>query len=137
VLDRQRWKGNKSDPTQLLDWPRDNVECPDVEDGVVPANLINACIEMANELAGGSDVQDGPDSSQYLSSIRAGSVALSYFRSTTLDATPKRFSQIVMELLQCMLLPSGGGSTLAGGMKSFGTHGQSATRKTFDHSDPI
>lgn len=133
TLDRQKWKGTMSDPNQLLAWPRDNVNCPNAEDGVIPENIITASIEMASALVDGSDLQNTANQSQKIQTLRAGSVSITWFRGA--EGFPQRFPQIITELLSCLLAGSDGAGLA--GFKAFGTEEKSVTDRSFDHSQPI
>jgi hypothetical protein len=59
---RERWKGVRTNTTQALDWPRYNVQLPDVGFGqvaayvpsnVVPAEVVSACCWLALQASSG------------------------------------------------------------------------------------
>jgi Putative DnaT-like ssDNA binding protein len=110
TLDRQRWKGEKTDPDQELAWPRTDTGVDGVEDDVIPQPIIDASIELALAIAGGSDVQDAQNQAQKIQQLKAGSVALTFFRGA--DGVPLRFPLIVQELVGDYL--AGSGADLAG-----------------------
>lgn len=89
-------------------------------------NIVNACFELAVALQDGSDVQETPNNAPKLSSIRAGSVALTYFMGFQ-PTSPSRFPQIVQELLRDYL--NLGMGTLSG--VATGTDGESVTENDF------
>lgn len=134
MLDRQSWQGTRTDANQDLAWPRDNVGCPDVVDGVIPQNVITASIEIAIAFASGSDMQSGNNVQSQLQSIRAGDVSLTYFWGS--QAEVSRFPTIVQELLACML---GAGAAVSGALGAFssGTGGSSVTNQNFGFNDPL
>jgi|KBSSwiStaDraftv2_1062776.scaffolds.fasta_scaffold439237_2 hypothetical protein len=82
TMDRQCWVGDKTMVSgQELQWPRTNTGIDGVEDDIVPADIINGCIELANLLMAGSNVQSTTTpNGQGLQIIKAGSVSLTYFR---------------------------------------------------------
>lgn len=127
TLDRQQWKGLKAatSPLQALDWPRIETGVLGVEDDEIPADIVNASIELALSLATGSAVQDEANTSQKISSLRAGSVAISYFRGA--EGIARRFPTIVDELVRPYLASTSLG--LAG--VAYGTTGTSQSEEDF------
>ena len=101
LLDRQRWRGDKTDSSEPLAWPRTSTGIDGVEDDIVPADIVNGSIELALSLIDGSDVQaNSTPLAQKLESIKAGSVALTYFRSAEgIVASGARFPTVVQELV--------------------------------------
>lgn len=126
ILDRQRWKGDKTDDDQPLSWPRKSTGLAGVEDDVIPQAIIDASIEIASALVDGTDIQNEQNTSQKIQSLRAGSVALTFFRGA--EGTANRFPLIVQELLSLYLI---GGSGSFGGVITSGTDGESVTRNDF------
>lgn len=122
VLDRQRWRGTKTDTAQVGAWPRSGTGLAGVEDGTVPADIVNGSIELASALLDGSEAQTAQSTAQTIQSLRAGSVSLSYFRGA--EGAPLRFPLPVMELIRLYL--AGGGSGMAGAI-AYGTGKQSTT----------
>lgn len=51
ILNRLRWRGNKTSSTQQNEWPRDNV--PTVTDGTTPDDIKRGSIELAYSLLAG------------------------------------------------------------------------------------
>lgn len=115
VLDRQSW-GEAYDTQE---------ERSSVED------IQNACLEMALALLDGSDLQSESTTAQKLSSIKAGSVSLTYFRGA--EGIARRFPLTVDEYLRPYLAGSAG----IGGGKSFGVGGGSVTDDDFGHTGGI
>jgi len=109
LLDRQRWKGEKTDPLQDLAWPRTGTGVEGVEDDTIPQDIIDACIELALAIVQGSDVQEAQNQSQKIQNLKAGSVSLTFFRGA--DGVPLRFPLIIQELLLKYL--AGAGASLA------------------------
>lgn len=116
MLDRQRWKGEKTSPGQTLDWPRTGVtddEGAAVAPGTVPLAIEHATYELANALLADVTVQTQLDAG---SNVRRtvdqvsveGAVSerteREYFRPTL--GFRGRFPTIVQELVRQFL--SGG-----------------------------
>jgi hypothetical protein len=115
ILDRQRWRDAYA--TQAL------------REGV--AAIQDACVEGALALVQGSDLQTAESTAQKLSSIRAGSVALTYFRGA--EGRPHRFPTIVYELLRDYVA---GASMVVQGVAT-GVDGTSSTEDDFGHTGSI
>lgn len=142
TLDRQEWKGEiaETSPLQALDWPRINTGVPGVVDTEIPEDIIAASIEMALLLTQGSSIQTENNVAQTIQSLRAGSVAITYFGGAQVTTT-QRFPTIIDELLAPYLLYGGNEGTTnfgiakpqlggAGGM-AYGTDGKSITDEDF------
>lgn len=112
LLDRQKWLGSKTDADQALTWPRTDTGVDGVEDAVVPQAIIDACCELAALfVAGTTDAIDNASTSQQTRSLKAGTVAIEYFRP---DAnTAARFPTAVQELVGDYL--AGNGSDVVAG----------------------
>lgn len=104
LLDRQRWRGKKTDPAQPLAWPRTDTGVAGVVDDEIPQDITSASIELASALIDGSDVQNVQNTSQKIQALRAGSVSITYFRGA--EGQPIRFPMIVWELLRDYLASS-------------------------------
>lgn len=130
LLDRQRWKGSKEDEAQDLEWPRTGTGVSWVEDDTIPEKVEQAGIELALALIDGSTVQGDANTAQKIQSLKAGSVALTYFRGA--EGEPKRFPQIVHELL-VDLLQNYNLTSLTG--VATGTDGETVTGSDFGYSD--
>lgn len=133
MLNRQRWKGEKTDPTQELAWPRTSTGIDGVTDTVIPQPVIDGAIELAIALANGSDVQESQNQSQKIASLAAGSVSIAYFRGA--EGTPNRWPQIIWELLRDYL--EGGSLDALISSLAFGTDGESITRNGFGLTGPL
>jgi len=137
TLDRQCWLGTKSDGSQILDWPRTGTGVSGVEDGIVPADIVNGSIELAFAISGGSNVQDTTTpGSQQLQIIKAGSVMLTYFRGAEgLAAQFSRFPTRVQELVGQYMCGAQGLLGLSG--VATGTDGQSVTADPFGFNEGV
>jgi hypothetical protein len=140
TLDRQQWKGDlaETSPLQALDWPRINTGVVGVVDTEIPIDIIHASIEMALELSQGSSVQTETNVGQRIESLKAGSVAITYFGGASVSTT-QRFPTIIDELISPYLLSAGDATTansfgaisrgLAG--VAYGTDGETETDNNF------
>lgn len=132
LIDRQQWLGQKTDSYQPLDFPRTGLFFPNTEppeevpSNTVPTEVVDASFELASALLDGSTVQDVPLTDNLIQSLRAGSVAISYFRS--LQGATSRFPLIIQELLGFWLA----GSAVGPGIFSSGTHRRSHFEDQFD-----
>lgn len=80
LLDRLVWAGDKTDPDQILAWPRSNTGLSDVDEDTVPQPIIDASIVLAKLIHAGSKVDSQPSTqSGNIRRQRAGSVELEYF----------------------------------------------------------
>jgi hypothetical protein len=140
TLDRQSWKGDLADPVtpQALDWPRINTGIVGVVGTAIPEDIVDASIELALSLSQGSSVQTETNVAQKISSLKAGSVSISYFGGAEVTTT-QRFPTIIDELLAPYLLSGGSslgannfGSTQGvGSGMAYGTDGVSETENDF------
>ena len=133
TLDRQQWKGEKTDPTNEHDWPRMNTGVPGVVDDAVPQDIIDACCEGAAALSNGANFETTLSQTSMIQSMSAGSVSISYFYpnvSTVIGGA--RFPVNIQELLWPYLgFGTGAAGTQIGAAQSFGTDGKSATDADF------
>lgn len=132
TIDRQCWKGTKTDSAQDGEWPRDDTGVDGVINGVTPQDVINASIEMALAFVDGSELQNEATIEQRIQQLKAGSVSLTFFRG--IDGTQQRFPQIIMELLRKYLC--GYGDDVGGPITS-GTGGTSISNKEYGYSRGI
>jgi len=75
---RQRWAGRRVYQAQALDWPRYDV-CADgflVPSNVVPAEVVNACIDLAARSARGEELM--PDLDRTISRETVGPITTVY-----------------------------------------------------------
>jgi hypothetical protein len=133
LLDRQTWQGSVTDGYgQIHAWPRAGLFYPGappvaVNPLDVPQQVIDACFEGAAQLAAGSSIQDAANTFPNQRMIKAGSVAVEYFRE--LGPFP-RFGPIIQELIGYWL---GGGGNFPSAI-STGTSGKSEAKRNFDFS---
>lgn len=117
MLDRARWVGTKTSPSQALEWPRtgvtDRYGVP-LSDSAVPVSIENGCYELANLLLGDSSIQNATSSGSNVKSVEAGSAAVEFFRSTSNSST--RFPTIVHELIGQFLAGGDGLGIVATGL---------------------
>lgn len=100
IMDKQCWQGESSALSgQQLKWPRTGIT--DVDDATVPNDIVNGCIELANLIITGSDVEGNSQPGvQTIQSMRAGSAALTFFRDAEgLVSKYSRFPIEVQELV--------------------------------------
>lgn len=109
---RTRWTGQRAYQRQALDWPRYNV----VVDGftvpstIVPAEVINACIDLAVRAGRGEDLLPDLDTgSNTIKKDKTGPLETEYFQNTT-DAR-ERFVA-VDALLAPYFGSAGGGNSI-------------------------
>lgn len=136
LIDRQLWKGAKTDEYQVHAFPRTGLIYPvgaEVPSQTVPQELIDAYFEIASIMVDGSDVQTNPvPGENMIQSLSAGSVSISYFRG--LVGADSRFPRNIQELLFWWLA---GADTSVGNVKSFGTCKKSSFKKDYDFSQGI
>lgn len=136
ILDRQRWRGSPSGLSgQTLAWPRTGTGVPGVTDTEVPKEIEYACIELANLILNGSDVEENPQPGvQTINSFKAGSVAITYFRDAeNVFLKRARFPTVVQELIGKFL--EGTGVHVTG--VATGTDGESVTREDFGFNEGL
>ncbi len=131
LLDRQAWLGEKTVSTQALAWPRSNTGVDDVVDTIIPQEIVDACLELALDLSEGSEVENELTTAQKLKAIKAGSVALTYFRGA--EGPSLRFPLVAQELLRKYL--TGSGTTVLGA--ATGIDGTSVTAQDLGFNRPI
>ncbi len=133
LLDTQPWAGSKTDPDQPLAWPRSNTGVDGVEDDVVPADIVNASIELAAALVDNVDIATQQSTAQGIQSLRAGSAAITFFRGA--NGVPARFPNNIMELIRKYL--EGYSSLALGGVGTTGTGNKTVTENDFGYSEPL
>lgn len=104
LIDRQRWKGEKTDEAQELQFPRTGTGVDGVEDNQIPQAIVDATIEGAASLANGGDFETTQNQSQKIQSMSAGRVSMSFFRGA--EGTASRFPLNIQELLRDLLAGS-------------------------------
>lgn len=131
LIDRQVWQGEKTDSYQESAFPRTGLTDADgveVDSTTVPQQVVDATCELASAMVDGSNVQDSSQPGENTTqSLRAGSVAISYFRS--IQGLGQRFPQIIWELLGLWLAGSQGGTL---GCVSHGTGGKDQFKRGYD-----
>lgn len=136
ILERQKWKGTASGLSgQLLAWPRTGTGVAGVTDDEVPEDIEFACVELANLILDGNDVETNVQPGvQTIQSFKAGSVAISYFRDAESPFTKNaRFPTVVQELVGKYL--DGGDIAVMG--TATGTDGESVTGEDFGFSSGL
>lgn len=134
LLDRQCWLGDKTDVAQVLQWPRTSTGVTGVEDDEIPLDIINGAIELASAISEGSEAQSKPiPGLQDIQTLSAGSVSLTWFRGAEGQLAFARFPLPVQELVGKYMC----GSVGIGGVRTFGTDGESVTEQDFGYNDGI
>lgn len=109
---RTRWAGQRAYQRQALDWPRYGVAVDGfpVPSNTVPADVVNACIDLAVRAGAGSDLLPDLDTgSNAIKKTKVGPIEDEYFQNTT-DAR-ERFVA-VDALLAPYFGTSGGGNSI-------------------------
>lgn len=117
--------------TRMLDRQKWQTAYDTFAEREVVQDIIDASIEMAISLLDGSTIQTAQNQAQLNQEIKAGSVALKFFRGA--EGTPLRFPTIVHELLRDYL--AGGNLTVTG--IATGTGGITSTDDDFGYNNPI
>lgn len=132
TLDRQTWLGDKNEDTQELEWPRKNTGVTGVEDDVIPQDIIDACIEMANYIVNGGDPVNAQNVAQKEKCLKAGSVEVEYFRGA--EGAALRFPLAVWELVAKYI---GGAASSFTGSNATGVTRDDPLCPPFDYSSGI
>lgn len=109
---RTRWAGRRVYQHQALDWPRYNVAVDGftVPSTIVPAEVVNACIDLAARAGRGEDLLPDLDTgSNAIKRDKVGPIDTEYFQNTT-DAR-ERFVA-VDALLAPYFGSAGGGNSI-------------------------
>lgn len=129
MLDRQKWRGSKTDPSQDLAWPRtglSDIEGQPLNQDEVPGFMLDATCELALALIEDSDIQNQADTGSNVSRLKAGPAEIQYFGSNT---SGPRFPIIIHELVGFYLagstlpLPFASGTDAQSGLGDFGLSG--------------
>ena len=83
---RTRWAGRRVYQQQALDWPRYNVEVDGfiLPSNIVPADVVNACIDLAVRAGNGEDLLPDLDTgSNAIKKDKTGPLETEYFQNTT------------------------------------------------------
>lgn len=131
LIDRQNWPGSKTDEYQELDWPRTGTGITDVEDDVVPQDIIDACILVAADTNNGVDVTGSASTDTRQKRLKAGSVEIEYFRDLSGGT---RFPTAIQELLAKYLA---GGVSLAALSLAYGADTTSDFEDDYSPSGPL
>ena len=126
-LDLFDYSGEKVSATQANQWPRTGATCngTPVTETDVPLDLENATILLAGTIATTPDTANAGTAGSNIESVRAGTVAVSFFRPTI--PGPALQDETAFALIRCLFAGAGATSTnfgLASG--SSGTNTQSA-----------
>ena len=108
---RARWAGRRVYQAQVLDWPRYNVVVDSfvVPSTTVPAEVVNACIDLAVRAGRGEDLLPDLDTgSNAIKKDKTGPLETEYFQNTT-DAR-ERFVAVDALLAPYFGLAGGGNS---------------------------
>lgn len=108
---RTRWAGRRMYQQQALDWPRYGVVVDDfpVPSTIVPADVVNSCIDLAARAAGEDLLPDLETGSNVIKKDKTGPLETEYFLNTT-DAR-ERFVA-VDALLAPYFGSAGGGNSI-------------------------
>jgi len=109
---RTRWAGRRANQRQALDWPRFSVAVDGfaVPSTIVPADVVNACIDLAVRAGSGEDLLPDLDTgSNAIKKDKTGPLETEYFQNTT-DAR-ERFVA-VDALLAPYFGSAGGGNSI-------------------------
>lgn len=102
ALDKMIWQGEKADPDQALAFPRTGIvdrEGNALPDDEIPPDITAACIELALALIVDSALYTAQDTSKNISSLKAGSAAITYFRPQAGGRFPPQVSALLTSLL--------------------------------------
>ena len=108
---RTRWAGRRVYQQQALDWPRYNVAVDGfiLPSTIVPADVVNACIDLAVRAGRGEDLLPDLDTgSNAIKKDKTGPLETEYFQNTT-DAR-ERF--VAVDALLAPYFGSAGGGNL-------------------------
>lgn len=126
-LDRQNWKGTKTDAAQSLAWPRSSTGVEGVTDNVIPGEVLNAYYEGCGMLASEFDFETTQNQAQKAQTLKAGSASITYFRGA--EGDPLRLPLPLHELLSDYLAGLSAASEISG--VATGTDGESVTGDDF------
>lgn len=140
ILDKQCWLGSPAGLSgQVLAWPRTGVS--GVSENDVPDQIVYGCIELANLILDGSDVADTMrPGAQTIQSLKAGSVAITYFRDAEgLYTQNARFPIVVQELVGKLMCGSVGigGAYVTGGHDPCDESTESVTKQKYGFSEGL
>lgn len=104
-IDGLRWAGAKADDSQPLAWPRSGID--GVDESAVPVEIEQASIALAALLADDPDFQTTMTQA-VARMLKAGSVAIEYFRGDTVQTKTPFPKPIMAKIGQWLDLHSGG-----------------------------
>jgi hypothetical protein len=124
-LDLLTWSGEKEDPAQLNQWPRDGSDCegttfPDAE---VPVGVQNGCSVLAGSITLDSDFANAGTSGTNTKRVKAGSASVEFFKSSR--GNPIQ-DDTVWQLVNCFTSSVSNTNSVIGS-QSFGTESESGT----------
>lgn len=131
VLDRLNWPGTKTDPDQLLAWPRTGVT--GYSDDEIPQAIVDANVELAAASVAGIDIANFVTTATTEKSIKAGSVAVENFRQFGIGARQFPLPKPAWELI-AGLLGVTSGSAMA---RASGTCGETVLVPDYGFGRPI
>lgn len=134
LLNEQDWSGEKTDPSQVLPFPRTGLKDREghaIADDIIPPDLISAQIEGALLLLQDPSLIIAGDTDKNISSLRAGPAAISYFKP---QAGTGRFPSSIVALIGYLL--AGGSAAVGGGMIGCPTGTHDLDRETRHRSYP-
>jgi hypothetical protein len=98
LLNALAWTGAPTDEYQPLAWPRSGMfdaQGQPLPDNVIPQSVLDADSLIAMGLVAGSPVQNDPNA-QVTRSLKAGSVAIDYFRNIDpITPFPKNITELI------------------------------------------
>lgn len=101
-LDRMKWQGQKTDPTNALEWPRSGLSYPDgtpVDPATLPTRLVQATCELSVAIVNDPSIIGAPGTGSNIERVKAGSVEVDFFRPTIGTIYDTRLPLIVMDLI--------------------------------------
>lgn len=121
ILDRQSWRGDKTEAANELAWPRTGIS--GIDSATIPIQIEQATAELASQMANGYDAAGQATTAEGIRRQKAGSVEQEFFAPGTAGvAVGQRFPLPVWELI-APFLEGGGAGELFGGSISTGTCG--------------
>lgn len=94
------WTGTPTSTTQALAWPRDGMYSKNgglIANTVIPQEIKNAVAELGGQLAIGDRTLDNDVIAQGLTSVKAGSVSLSFKQDFEFDVIPSAVWNLLIQ----------------------------------------